>query len=662
MHPPEIVPAEETVEALIDSLVTPFLHRHGGSPTLEQQESVAKQMYTVVVLYNYYHRRMFTKLEFLDFKSFCKVACISKSLLLKYMNAMYKSDMSSDLDEPLSITERMIMDACNVSLALDASKKAPDMNGWPISKVAVFLIDPSKEYCLLRSTGKTQAIMSIVEKDLETPLVLEIKNILQSKTNANGSSHDKINCIEDILQEVAFSVVEKEMGISRSKLSILGSHLSYSLSHLKSSSRLYIMSYTEPIGNQILVKTVMQSLQGPIVKINGAPEITPVIQYYSLLPYINILSDCLSRTFHSASHPNSRMTADVDKKRSRMTADVDKKRSERIPIENNKISDDSGQKHGKMSNNCSSKSSIKNGVISKNGEKSQNAAINSLTKEVLPTVKGGAKEHDSPALKQNMNMVINKKRKVNDVLIGSSEAAHQKVNDLSTEHNLKMLVGERETNSGNAISHNSVDDVENRLNQVGEGVKDMMVKRNSNDPIDLSNNFDMMSVLQMLKNKRDELCQQQRLLEDDISHCEMSILTLLIGNETSASKVESLLETCESLLSNEMKKDTNLSAEAQCQKKAVGRKKLCEAILCLQSPCQELDDIFCRNNWILPKYCVIPSSDGKFQALVTVRGMDFDCDTNGDWKSSPREARESAAAHMLGKLRSMAAQKSYSSQ
>ncbi|KAK8970352.1 hypothetical protein KSP40_PGU010946 [Platanthera guangdongensis] len=444
MHHPEIVPVEETVEALIDSLVTPFL-RHGGSPTLEQQESVAKQMYTVVVLYNYYHRRMFPKLEFLDFMSFCKVACISKSLLLKYMNAMYKSDMSSDLDEPLSITERMIMDACNVSLALDASKKAPDMNGWPISKVAVFLIDPSKEYCLLRSSGKTQAIMSIVEKDLETPLVLDTKNILQTKTNANGSSHDKINCIEDILQEAAFSVVEKEMGISRSKLRILGSHLSYSLSHLKSSSRLYIMSYTEPIGNQILVKTVMQSLQGPIVKINGAPEITPVIQYYSLLPYSNILSDCLSRT---------------------------------------------------------------------------------------------------------INFLL------------------------------------------------------------------WSLQRNSHDPIDLSNKFDMMSVLQMLKNKRDELCQQQRLLEDDISHCEMSILTLLIGNETSASKVDSLLEICESLLSNEMKKDTNLSAEAQCQKKAVGRKKLCEAILCLQSPCQELDDIFCRNNWILPKYCVIPSSDGKVDHFI----------------------------------------------
>lgn len=71
---------------------------------------------------------------------------------------------------------------------------------------------------------------------------------------------------------------------------------------------------------------------------------------------------------------------------------------------------------------------------------------------------------------------------------------------------------------------------------------------------------------------------------------------------------------------------------------------------------EELDEIFCTNNWMLPKYFVHPSTDGKFQALVSTLGMEFECDCNGDWKSSPLEARESAATHMLSKLRSMASE------
>ena len=45
---------------------------------------------------------------------------------------------------------------------------------------------------------------------------------------------------------------------------------------------------------------------------------------------------------------------------------------------------------------------------------------------------------------------------------------------------------------------------------------------------------------------------------------------------------------------------------------------------------------------------------GGFRADVTVNGVDFECTTGGDMCSNPREARESAAAQMLAKLRAMA--------
>ncbi|XP_028547931.1 uncharacterized protein LOC110113969 isoform X2 [Dendrobium catenatum] len=650
MEPPEMVPAEETVEALIEGLVSPFLPRRGISwdnPSTEQQEAVAKQMYAVNLLYNYYHRKLFPKLEFLDFNSFCKIACISKPSLLKYMNAMCKSDMSSgDLDEPLSITERMIMDACNVSSALDASKDFPDMKGWPISKVAVFLVDPSKEHCLLRSSSSTVTVKLLIEKNLEMPLenvvgVPEMGNALGSNTNASGLLKDKFNGLEDRLQEVAFSTVKEEMGIDNSNLSILGSYLSYSLSRMKSCARLYIMSYAEPIVNQIPIKGLMQSLQGPLVKINSAPEVTEVV----------------GKTSHSALQHIPRQKTDL----------VNKGSEGVLVIDIHEVSDDSGWSQGNM-NNCSKAStnteiigSFKNyPSLGESSVRSQNAAFTFVTeKPVLSTVKEEATVDDFPALtKQNWDTLMSKKRKLNNSLAGSSGTAHQYNADDSFNENLKKLDGDWETNLENAISHNSVKEAKNDLNQAGGTMNNMIVALNSDnhDALALSKKVDRMSVLQMLKKKREELCHQQRLLEDNIAHCEMSIQTVLSGKDSSESKVEFMLKTCELICPNEMKNDANFSTEAQCQSQTVGRKKLCEAVLRLQSPCQELDEIFCTNNWILPKYCVLPSSDGKFQALVTVRGMDFECESHSDWKTSPKKARESAATNMLNKLRSMAAQ------
>ncbi|TQE11678.1 hypothetical protein C1H46_002714 [Malus baccata] len=74
-----------------------------------------------------------------------------------------------------------------------------------------------------------------------------------------------------------------------------------------------------------------------------------------------------------------------------------------------------------------------------------------------------------------------------------------------------------------------------------------------------------------------------------------------------------------------------------------------------QSNIVELDGACYDNNWILPTYRVSPS-DGGFQADVTVKGMEFECSSVGGLCSNPREARESAAAQVLAKLRSMAGQ------
>lgn len=45
----------------------------------------------------------------------------------------------------------------------------------------------------------------------------------------------------------------------------------------------------------LLVGSFFFSLEGPLVKSGLTPEVTPVVEHYNLLPYVDILSDWLNR-------------------------------------------------------------------------------------------------------------------------------------------------------------------------------------------------------------------------------------------------------------------------------------------------------------------------------------------------------------------------------
>lgn len=138
---PELVSTEEVVNALLEYLVGPRLPLKSSAvkepPTLSQQQSVAKQLHAVVILYNYYQRKEDPQAQYLDFESFCKLAMTLKPALMSYMKFMNQSDLTSskDMNNDLSVTEKAIQDACNISCALDASKDVPAINKWLISKV-----------------------------------------------------------------------------------------------------------------------------------------------------------------------------------------------------------------------------------------------------------------------------------------------------------------------------------------------------------------------------------------------------------------------------------------------------------------------------------------------------------------------------------------------
>lgn len=127
---------------------------------------------------------------------------------------------TSELDDPenhLSATEKIVMDACNISTSLNASNDFPNTEGWPISKVTVFLVDSGKENCVLIFGSVTQGVWSIIEKYLDAANdSLEGLKHRKKRTTKKPTRNEADSDDEASLQQLAFSAVKEAAGMQSS--------------------------------------------------------------------------------------------------------------------------------------------------------------------------------------------------------------------------------------------------------------------------------------------------------------------------------------------------------------------------------------------------------------------------------------------------------------
>jgi hypothetical protein len=160
---------------------------------------VSAQVHATVLLYNYFHRKQFPQLDFADAKRFAVSASLAAGEpLLMYLNQVQYRGASGE-EAGLSVTDKAIVDACGVAEALDATKDAPETITWPISRVAVLLIDKTRKRCLIEHGAVTKGVWSIPEKDV---------------TTASGSTD--LSSSEALpfepFQQTAYSLVESKTG------------------------------------------------------------------------------------------------------------------------------------------------------------------------------------------------------------------------------------------------------------------------------------------------------------------------------------------------------------------------------------------------------------------------------------------------------------------
>ncbi|CAN6448843.1 unnamed protein product [Victoria cruziana] len=732
----EATPMEETVEALLDTLVAPLLpkfYSNRNPPADSLEQSVGKQMHAVVLLYNYFHRKQFPEVKFLDYQPFIKISVIAKKMLLSFVNCGQGGRQT--------ITEKMMMEAFDICKGFNDLTSPPRKDSWPVLKVSVLLVDTTKQNFLLQFGSVIHGVWSMIEKDITTPAThasgpnnlgkqtTPAKKIFRGTQQAKQASCP-ITLDEEALLQVAYSSVHEKTGLDPSSLMVLRGDYVCSFSKGGSTTRFYLMQCLKEAGEQlekVPIEDALNSLRHPIVaKVSDGYETTEAVTFFQLFPYEKIISDWISSKnlqpvvgLGNITTPDSSSYSLKENRASDVSQLSDEGSESLSGTENhatdeNRLEKDKGcdprkdERHGENSENLSGSGTENHdtdgkGPRTKKRRHGKGKKCGSETK-VDCNVDGSPVNIISDNLKENriLDGRVQSHEISDTVAFHSDHTAHGNDYQKTVPFLKDSLVAEDQvvrpcckplepfhsiggtTDSSENVTRNQFGTKKSPMRPQSGG---MSTKLSAELGIDFSlqdepakGNLSVLhfedritkgsSMAMMLSSKEHALLQtavkvlhkkhaklvhehQQlslklREVQDDIALCEKNIKTVMEGgDEASTFIIETVIEGCDVAPSKEaLESYPNLG-------KGNKRKRLAEAILSLCSPCQELDEICSQNNWAFPTYTVSPSKGG-FVASVTVHCLDISCSADGDERSKPQAARESAATRMLKKLRDMA--------
>ncbi|KAG2260274.1 hypothetical protein Bca52824_079568 [Brassica carinata] len=569
-------PTEDAIRALLENLVDPLLP-HKPSPTdvpsKAVRESVAKQVHAVVLLYNYYHRRDHPHLEFLSFESFRSLTTVMRPALLPHFK---------ESGDGVVLLEKVIVDACSLSMSLDASSDFSSLKKWPIKKVAVLLIDSKKTTCYLQHSSITQGVWSLLEKTIE-----------REKIAAKGLNE------EAIFQKVAFAAIKEATGINHKDVVILERHLVHSLSEEKTTTKFYIMKCTsqDNFPGEFPIEEALNCMQGPLFEKGFSEWSTDfAVEYFHVLPYASLITDWFSRRKDSEF--------------------VIEKEAEALCESNGRADEfDTFDTPGKGDNATNAR---KDAAASRSSPKARKKVAPKTYSRVLrgrtvPAVEPSSQVETVVALKANnadsemSPCKDNGERGGLEVGSGSNYQREKKTVFDKLKSMLKL-------NSSPVSAHDS------NLNL--EELQATLLSRASS----LSE-----TALRVLHCKRDKLTLQQREIEDEIAECDKRIKNVKGNWEL---QLETILESCNEANQRRIIQESHDKSACQSNK----RQKLCEPLPSTNSMCQKLDDLCLENNWVLPNYRV-SSTDGGYEAEVRIKETHFAHTICGDEKSDAEEAR-----------------------
>ncbi|CAI0397085.1 unnamed protein product [Linum tenue] len=727
MEGTEVCQTEDAILALFENLVDLKLPAKSGSgftPSLAHEEDIAKQVHAVVLLYNYYHRRQHPELNFMNFESFCKLAVMLRPNLLPYMKLTRCSNdtVLVDRENQLSLTEKKVMDACSIATSLDASKEAPAVNGSAVSRVAVLLVDSTKKKALLQFGSITDGVWSAVEKDVE--VVDQSKGTSGDSNQANkkrrvikGPPPKREESTAEVdLKKAAMLAVNEATGIGQDDLCFLESHIVYSASKENTGMRFYISQYTQAENNnslcQVPIQDLIKSLQGPLFsKTSYGWIITPVVEYFHLLPFAQILADWMNSACDHSSGMISKSSEKND--HSSTNSSVLMQKDENV---NSETSAHHPETEKQNENDESSRISPANLNAPQNMEVDPLPVIYSQNKDV------GANIANAKPVNHKVVGAVHKSS--NDLIISDKDCRIvqvEKPNALMTQEIDKgrgrnVIVSaancnHMEVNASSDIKSGKKDicaNVANAIKPANPEIEDSVLK--SSKSLTVSNKVEKPSTQVITE----DICRNVVIIDQNCNNIAVdpdakpAVHHLpLVEYSCSVQDIEKMFsiiaskdkELSEAALKVLLRKRDQLSFQqrdiedqiVQYDKKiqrildggddmalkiecflelvnntsflrTVNRKnqpsaQSNEMVTMLgheednsHTPCVALDNVCYKNNWILPTYRLL-SVNGGFVASVIVKGDQTEwSSTGGEVCVDPREARESVAAQILEKI------------
>ncbi|XP_047083107.1 uncharacterized protein LOC124693891 isoform X2 [Lolium rigidum] len=578
-------------------------------------------IHTAIIVYNYYHRKMFPQLDFADAKRFCVCACISAGEgLLAYLTMVHACEDNSGKEERLSATDIAAVQACEIAAKLDASKASPDMAMWPISKFAVLLLDSTRKKCLIEFGAITKGVCSIIENEFDA--TAGISHTTSQPAGQESTKKINFGTLNGLylLQQLALSEVECRTGIKSSELRILDEAFAYSLSKERTTTKLFIMEYKKIMNTkfvEISLQELISSMTGPVFVTDPFPKTTSVVEYYHILPYKEILFELLHRNWPAdcSVHEQS-LQHGLHSMRDEILEEHDADSTFEMQKQITEVSTRKQNKQAIEANGANSNQSSSTIKQRKNNKRKFEASR--ATAAEGPDDATAAASAGRTALEPGVQ-VDNKKTQ-------KSTCSNMPQDGFPTEAPYVDPVMKN-----GALKPQNVEVME----------KSGGVTENNDDQV-----YDLLrSILKI----RDEICHTGCIIQERCAQCDMDI-QIILNERKMTPKVLSIRDKYKEPCTN-MLEVVNSSCTGNCmQTMSMERKTLGEA-LDEYNACQELNKMCNRSNWIHPGYIIVPSAaEGKFCATVHLEGHDFEISTTGDPCMTPSEAKRSAALNMIIEL------------
>uniref|UniRef100_A0ACD5XZW6 Uncharacterized protein n=1 Tax=Avena sativa TaxID=4498 RepID=A0ACD5XZW6_AVESA len=441
--------------------------------------------------------------------------CASLSVgedLLPYVSMVHSHENDSGNGVSLSVTDREAIQACEIAAELSESQGYPDVEMWPIAKIAVLLLDTTRKKCLIQFSAETKGVWSFIEKEYDA--AAGISHSTNQPAGKESTNKTTLGAVDGpiMLQRLALSEVECRTGMEGSNLSILDETLAYSLSKERTATKLFILEYKKATKGKLVemsLEDLISSMTGPVFVNDPFPKTTAVVEYYHILPYKEILFELLHRKWPAV--PQHGLHSVIDEK----LEEQDENSTSKMQKQVTKVSTPKQNKRAIKATGANSKKSNKRKAEASRATAAKGPVAESPIIEneslIVPDVES------SGLMTKSINTKAAGSKSGRPILLQSGgQVDNNKTQKQPIDDNMPQDVSTKAPYVDPAIMNGALEHHNIKVTENPGGVTE-------------DNNDQIYNLLRLIQKTRNEILHEECILQERSIQCDMDIQTILNG-------------------------------------------------------------------------------------------------------------------------------------